>query len=794
MNYDPEYQAVILAGLLHDIGKFYGRSSKITRVKRHLKKEVGVSAKHPIVSAYFLENIKASLNSAGLDYDLVVTLVQRHHENEKNFPGDCLVQKIENENQRTLAHIVSKADNYSSSEREEIEYKGFSYRILMDSVFERLDIGSGIPNKKLKILPGILNPESAFPQEKEEADPATLDKLVASFGQEAKNIEADNFQTLFMNLLALIYKYCWSIPADVREKTKDVSLYDHLRTTSAIAACLYSYHTSIDSLNEVAIKDESKEKFLLIGGDLSGIQKYLYDISRIGSKGVAKRLRSRSFRIGLISEAASHLICQRLKLPLSCILTASGGRFTILAPNDNQSLESLRLIETEVDEWMLNEYCGELSLNLAWFSFTADDFKRERFGNVFENLNLKLETSKKQKFKSALSSDSSYLRELSYDKGVCKACDKFPGAHENSEENEEKYICEQCYADRELGRKLLDTKYLIYSKENGDCDLNFFNQVFVKLNRTVPQTDGAIYLVSSLSADQAILSGLPSSPKLIANYIPKNGGVLTFEEIAKKSEGAEYLGILKADVDNLGLLFSLGLKDAHTISRISSLSWMLDLFFSGYLPELVEKEYPDTYTVYAGGDDLLLIGPWDKMIDLAKAIRDKFKEFTAYNPNINISAGLAVTQNKTPMWMMAEAANEELEKSKKKKHIANNKNKQVKDRFTVFGATMRWEEVDEVNQWRDIVDKGTKDGFLSTAFIYRLLDFQKLYKDGNPIYRSRLSYQIARNIKDEEPADEIRRELLKLVTTEGGTLMEHLSYPVSYCLLKYRGKGARENE
>jgi CRISPR-associated protein Csm1 len=80
--------------------------------------------------------------------------------------------------------------------------------------------------------------------------------------------------------------------------------------------------------------------------------------------------------------------------------------------------------------------------------------------------------------------------------------------------------------------------------------------------------------------------------KVLANSIPNIGGKpLYFNHLAEISKGANKLGVLKMDVDNLGLIFSKGFAQigGASISRISSLSFYLDLFFSGMINQIVSK-------------------------------------------------------------------------------------------------------------------------------------------------------------------------------------------------------------
>lgn len=99
-----EYQTVVLAALLHDIGKFLNRAD----VKR----------KHPLFSADYVssDEFKKRIGKDWVDFELLKILIQRHHEYTK-MPDELLVQKIEDPCTRALAYMVSRADSYSSSER-----------------------------------------------------------------------------------------------------------------------------------------------------------------------------------------------------------------------------------------------------------------------------------------------------------------------------------------------------------------------------------------------------------------------------------------------------------------------------------------------------------------------------------------------------------------------------------------------------------------------------------------------------------------------------------------------------
>jgi CRISPR-associated protein Csm1 len=123
-------------------------------------------------------------------------------------------------------------------------------------------------------------------------------------------------------MTSLLWKYCWCIPSAVYKHEPDISLFDHLKTTAAIAGCLCSYE--IDAgVNPLTTESEA---FCLIGGDISGIQNFIFDVLTQQGK-VAKRLRARSLYTQLVSEIASHKVLQTFDLPLCNILSSAGGNF-----------------------------------------------------------------------------------------------------------------------------------------------------------------------------------------------------------------------------------------------------------------------------------------------------------------------------------------------------------------------------------------------------------------------------------------------------------------------------------
>ncbi|MGC9007071.1 MAG: type III-A CRISPR-associated protein Cas10/Csm1, partial [Sulfurihydrogenibium sp.] len=250
--------------------------------------------------------------------------------------------------------------------------------------------------------------------------------------------------------------------------------------------------------------------------------------------------------------------------------------------------------------------------------------------------------------------------------------------------------------------------------------------------------------------------------------------ILHFEYIAKLSQGDERIGILRMDVDNLGRIFSEGLKGKISISRISTLSRMMDLFFTGYLNtlcledtaeknDILQKVNSMYYIVYAGGDDLFIIGPWNYLLEFAKKINQAFREYTATNTDITLSAGYVQTKPKYPIRISAELSARAEEVSKTS----------GKNRITAFKNTIQWERFKDALDKSEKLSELIKDKKISRGFIhyYKSLQERFLIQDKEPdviIYKGKpdpmvypyTQYYIARNVSDETAKKFLEQEFI----------------------------------
>ena len=255
-----------------------------------------------------------------------------------------------------------------------------------------------------------------------------------------------------------------------------------------------------------------------------------------------------------------------------------------------------------------------------------------------------------------------------------------------------------------------------------------------------------------------------------------SGEILTFEEIALRSNGNNKLAMFKSDIDNLGLVFSSSLGEQMSFSRYADLSYQLHYFFSAYYAWFVRTHnysqngksipYSDViYTVFSGGDDLCILGAWDAVLHFASDFEAELRKFTNNNPSLTLSGGIVLSSCGVPVRNIAANAEENLETSKGR--MENGKT--VKNAVTVFETTLSWSEYKQCLENERKLESLLQDGTLSMGVVYNLIDFaaraekvkqgdvsELLKANTTPhdrIWKSNFKYIATRNINKDEQKD-----------------------------------------
>lgn len=859
-----EYNTVVLAALLHDIGKF------LNRLKESRKK-------HPLESVRFIEEllvkIIAKKEEISINLNLLKTLVQCHHESDRYFPKDQLVQEIKDEHQKALAYMVSRADNFSSSERDDRDdERGDWYKkARLYSLFSLIDV-KDVEERALKDRYYQLqefSSENIFPIDKEYVDinEYHYNRLYDEFAHELETFSPVNFNELFNGLWSIFKKILWSVPSDTWKKKADITLFDHLSTTSAIAASLYLFHR--DDINKDEIVKDEEEKFILVGGDLSGIQEFLFEINQRNPRKLSKTLRGRSFMLSLLVEIAALKILKTLNLPHSAKLMSSGGRFIILAPNREDVKEQLEKLAVEIEEAFFEKFLGKLTLNINFSTaLSGKDFKLGEVKNKINEANYGLIEQKVRKNHAVLRQgkyqaivDRTYDEFIKND-GECDFCGVYPKAVRKEQAN-----CTICNDAERLGKDIITRKFIIFSERPeaynflgiGVVLADKYQENILAYSIEVEDDKKGNEGEDKKGDEKEVKKPEESSkepyrgtiPYFIANYLPDNRSKLIREDneeeeslcyfckrndlfdeeqcpkenrkifkethlsfqciasytpLKNNGKGVDKLAVFKADIDNLGYIIQHGFKkikagddySIYSVSRFTFLSRMIDAFFQSWLRHTIKEKYPMIYTVYSGGDDLFLIGPWYNIIEFALYFRQEFSRFFADNPDITLSAGISLFSPHSPVTLAVERSEENLEKSK---------NVEGKDAINFFDTTVKWHQLEELIEFADFLDErvnlDSMESKINVSFIYRLFKYRRLfmnYKQKGYIeglrFHSLMNYDVVRNIviKEKDGDEPINKEelarLLPLYETGRGLkeeLLRNLKIPLYITLFKNRG-------
>ncbi len=652
-----------------------------------------------------------------------------------------------------------------------------------------------------------------------------LDALLRDLERIGQQINRNDVGRLTTHLLASLQRYTTRLPVHY----DDLAFYDHARLTSAIALCLYRYHAA-QPTEAALLAGEDAERFCLLVGDLSGIQTYIFDIASIGPGGVARRLRARSFYLSTLADLLGRQVAWRLGLPDTNLLMASGGKFYVLAPNTADLAANIAQLRYEIDSWLLEQFNGEIGVHLAGLPFSGAAFRASSpdqpgFGSLIGRLGQLLNREKRRRSHSILSNagiwsdDAFVLRQRDFaGRSECVSCHKFPAEIEAT-------LCQQCQRDLVLGAQLPRVRYLAYYAPGATgaeqatlpMPLGWSARVLASADLTTVGNPALVLKLNDPQIDELIAH--PASFRYLANYVPTNrdGAGLSFEEIAKANpeapQGRELLGYLKADVDYLGMLFAEGLRrdgsSFDTAPQIAALSRELDLFFSAGIQRLLSQTaaFQRVYTIFSGGDDLFLVGPWDQAVQLAFAIRQGLQRSTGMHPDITLSAGVLFTRPRYPIARAAGDAEDALELAKERTWTDGHGRQRTRDQISILGDTLHWDAANTI--FAELEQLRLTSANLTSALLYDLIQFGEAYRrwqasKSNPAdqttalrYKAHFAYTIARNLRRGDPvlygwADQLIRSLHG--DAQPSLTIQHLGLIATYLLYARRERRSTTND
>ncbi len=217
-------------------------------------------------------------------------------------------------------------------------------------------------------------------------------------------------------------------------------------------------------------------------------------------------------------------------------------------------------------------------------------------------------------------------------------------------------------------------------------------------------------------------------------------------------KGTPALMILKGDVDNLGQLF----ESADTLEKVQDYSKKLDHFFAAQLPLLCKTEYPETYTVFSGGDDFFLIGSWHQMLQLTQKLHSEFGEYVKQYSDLKhltFSAGLVMVKPHLPVHHFSRMAEEALHFAKTGKKTGSEEipEEEKKNHVVCFQQRMRWNDFEILLNESSWFDENREHYGFSSGYLYALLQFVEMAenkkKPENAIWHSYFHYRTYRMLE-----------------------------------------------
>ncbi len=451
---------------------------------------------------------------------------------------------------------------------------------------------------------------------------------------------------------------------------------------------------------------EQDYKQLFVGGDLSGIQKFLYNIS---SKKAAVSLKGRSYYLQqYMNDVCSEIeaVAKDAGAKATKVIYKSGGKFYLLTDNSQEIRTAIDHRSRHIQEELWHEHLGQLGICISYVAFTenadktvnAEGKTNQKPGYLWKTVSADFHRQKNQKFRRLLIESYDNFFEPLPVGGQPKVC-------------------------------------AVTGVESPDC-----------VKAPLGKDDEEIYMLPS------VYSQIENGKQLMHEE-----GFKEFEDYADETK----LGVLRMDVDGLGKRFIAGFD---SIQKYESFSDRLVDFFEHKTKDIQKESAFKAYLniIYSGGDDLFVVGRWDKVIEFAERIH-KEVEATFGKDGITISGGVVIVNQKFPIAKSAEMAGDAEDAAKR---FREGENEGKKNAFHFLGKTISWkDEFDYVKNYQQqfvslIQNYGLSKGILHKLMLYASIAEQnKVHnQEGKPedfSYIWHISYYLTRYINRYKENNEV---------------------------------------
>lgn len=751
---------VAYGALLHDIGKFYQRTYEKSDLSR---RELETTRYHK--NGNYYSHLHSGYTSRFLNKYLEMNnefekLTSEHHHIDESEHFLNIIKKADQ-----IASAIDRQDELKDNEAE--NKKGSFITARLYSVLSEVHFGKEKNDNSIFSLStrDQMNiPDANFVRKSLKE---SVDEYKILFDEFADEIEKNIYLKKRVNFIAynymynLLNKYLVTVPASTYGGVKSaVSLFDHLKISSAIASCLYD-KTCYD-----------QEMFYMLEIDVSGIQSFIYQVVEgSGTKpGLSKALRGRSILVGLITNAISYAFLNEFGLTVSNILFNTGGGSMILLPY-NQSIEKRVMdLSKKIRKSLFDFFQTDITFVNAMLPVNKKELETFQTDKAIELKSL-LGRNKMRKYQDIIDDADFFFDKIDFN-SKCNTCGRVS-------KSEQCFICKmvekisQIYTKNESFGIVYDFNKTIDIKNIETLDLGFVRLLFINDKSYLIDDEISWYVdsINNFGFGNEIMT---------ANDVPldkDSNTILSFEKILKltpEEYGDKKLAILKMDVDNLGGIFAFGLKASdeprvqRSISKYVTMSRLMEFFFGHEIKNIcrevslkINENIDDKvkngtmfYINYAGGDDLVIIGSAYSIVELALEIHKRFAKFTN-NKNITISGGINFQNDKKPIRFGVQMAEEALSMSKDGD----------KNAITLLNTTVPFVEFEELLVEVKEICKFILEGKLSRTMLFNLMSNirDKSYMEFVCLI-PRIQYILYRNVKDQKLLDSMRYRLTKVKT------------------------------
>lgn len=731
---------VVLGGLLHDIGEVICR-------------EDGDRRDHAQRGHDFLRD------EAGIADSEILEAVRYHH-------ADAL--KGAEPAADSLAYIVSLADRIASAGREgEETEEAFQAGTPLESVFNILNGNDEAFYYKTEMLrpdQEINYPEAERKLSDTQFYVTVRERLLDCLrGMECTREAAEGLSVVSEELFSYV-----PAPA-ARGERADISLSDHGKLTGAVAGCIYAYLAAKNTTDYRSVLFDNaqafckEDAFLLYSMDVSGIQEFIYTIA---SKNALRTLRTRSFYLEIMMEHIIDGLLEKLCLSRVNLIYSGGGHCYLLLPNTPDVAVAAETYVEELNGWLLDQFRISLYVAAGYAPCSADALQNRPDGSyaqIFKDIGTMIAAKKSSRY------TAEEIRKLNSDTGghtrECKVC---RGTAQVGEDG----ICPVCQAIERFSAKILYRDYFTVTREETQEALPLPGGYFLAADdeetlRTRKKGDASFVRVYGKNRMAAGFA----TKLWVGDYTTGK----TFEEYADAAEGIRRIGVLRADVDNLGQTFVAGFDrpENHnrdvSLSRTAALSRQLSLFFKFHINRILgsadcsvggKGPHPREAAIcYSGGDDVFIVGAWDEILGLAVDLEKAFRRYT--QGTLTLSAGIGMYVPGYPIHVIAEetAAMEAASKRLPGKNAVtlfedgqtHFERGPEGNEVRVSDGTYGWQEFETAvlgEKYRCIATFFAQSDERGKNFLYRLLEL--LRKREEKIYFARYVYLLSRLEPDRE--------------------------------------------